>query len=220
MKKQIRSTLMGVLAVSGYMAWAGDVTFTAKPTVTKARAGATIAFAVSTNTDVAIFIEDAHGEIIRHLAAGVLGTNAPAPFAKNSLTQELVWDGKADFGKPALSPSNGPAEGGPFQVRVALGLKVRYDKVAAGDQRGLSANTQSLATGPDGTLYLTANQSTGVQGGEELWPSIPRATTCAPCSPGPAVSPRIRCGDSLRLRWMAGRRRRLITIRGARRAAR
>jgi hypothetical protein len=161
MKKQMRWMLAGWLAVSGTLVWAGDVTFTAKPKVTKVGAGAKIEFAVSTNTDVAIYVENAGGEIIRHLAAGVLGTNAPAPFARNSLKQELVWDGKADFAKPA--------EGGPFQVRVALGLKVRYDKVAAGDQRGRSGGTTCMATGPDGALYLCAGQGSGVPAGENLW---------------------------------------------------
>jgi len=34
--------------------------------------------------DVAVSIVDEGGKILRHLGAGVLGKNAPAPFAKNS----------------------------------------------------------------------------------------------------------------------------------------
>ena len=58
---------------------------------------------------------DAGGAIVRHLAAGVLGENAPEPLKASSLEQTLVWDGKDDDGLPAA--------GGPFTVRVALALR-------------------------------------------------------------------------------------------------
>ena len=35
----------------------------------------------------------------RHLAAGLLGKNAPRPFKKDSLSQELEWDMRDDAGK-------------------------------------------------------------------------------------------------------------------------
>ena len=52
--------------------------------------------------------------------AGRLGVNAPAPLAKGALEQTLNWDGKDDLGKRA--------EGGPFSVRIALGLKPELDR--------------------------------------------------------------------------------------------
>lgn len=80
-----------------------------------------ISFKVSQNTDVAIFIEDNNGKVVRHLAAGVLGDNAPEPFVKNSLAQKIVWDNKADYGKDAGA--------GPFKVRIALGMDAQFEKI-------------------------------------------------------------------------------------------
>src|SRR5262249_38825515 len=82
--------------------------FTKKPMATRTGDNVTIAFTVDRATDVALFIENARGDIVRHLVAGVLGKNPPPPLQSDSLAQSLTWDGKADFGKPA--------EGGPFQV--------------------------------------------------------------------------------------------------------
>jgi len=82
---------------------AGEVAppkFAAKPAVTKSGAGAKIAFTVDREMDVAVYVEDAQGKIVRHLAAGLLGTNAPAPLKPDALEQTLAWDGKDDLGQP------------------------------------------------------------------------------------------------------------------------
>jgi hypothetical protein len=52
-----------------------------------------------------VAIVDKDGKVIRHLASGVLGKNAPWPFRQDSLSQSLEWDGNDDFGKPAPSGS-------------------------------------------------------------------------------------------------------------------
>ncbi len=146
-----------VLALAGLLlggaASAGEPSpaFARKPTATKAGDGKVkIEFAVDRETDAAIFIEDGAGKVVRHLAAGVLGANAPAPL-KPGLAQSLEWDGKADWGKAA------PA--GPFRVRVALGLGARYDKVVATDPESLN-KIAGLGVGPDGTLYVAAMVAT------------------------------------------------------------
>ena len=59
--------------------------------------------------------------IVRHLASGVLGPNAPEPYENNSKRQTVLWDGKDDQGryiddKDAIS------------VRVSLGLKPRFER--------------------------------------------------------------------------------------------
>ncbi|MGQ9662124.1 MAG: hypothetical protein ACUVWX_07285 [Kiritimatiellia bacterium] len=61
------------------------------------------------------------GQIVRHLASGVLGQNAPEPFQWNSRKQVLVWDGKNDKGE-YLEPTE------PLIVRVSLGLKPRMER--------------------------------------------------------------------------------------------
>ncbi len=91
-----------------------EATFTADPTARTEGGKAVITFTVSKPTDVAVSILGAKGAVIRHLAAGVLGGNAPTPLNKNSLAQEIIWDGRDDLGQPAAGAS----------VRVRLGLRI------------------------------------------------------------------------------------------------
>ncbi len=95
--------------------------FAAKPSVTRRGDNVTITFTSKGYCDVTVAVENAEGKIIRHLACGVLGVNAPPPFKKNSLEQVILWDGKDDRGiyiddKDALT------------VRVSLGLKPRFER--------------------------------------------------------------------------------------------
>jgi NHL repeat len=140
----ICSLLISAAAFGGEKA---KPTFTKKPVARKAGGKVTIEFAVSRETDVAVFIEDGNGKVVRHLVAGVLGKNAPKPL-KPGLSQSVEWDGKADYGREA--------KGGPFKVRVALGLGAKFDKVVARDPQNLDW-ISCLATGPDGTLYVLSS---------------------------------------------------------------
>jgi DNA-binding beta-propeller fold protein YncE len=95
--------------------------FAQKPVVTRVGDQVTVRFASKGLCDVTVAVEDASGRIVRHLACGVLGPNAPEPLARNAKEQSLVWDGKNDKGeyvddKDALT------------VRVSLGLQARYEK--------------------------------------------------------------------------------------------
>lgn len=141
------------LCISSATSPAAEVMFTAKPAVKKDGEKTVITFAVSGPTDVAVFIEDAKGKIVCHLAAGLLGKNPPEPLKANSLEQTLVWDGKDDDGKVA--------QGGPFHVRVGLGLKVDPAGTAFMDKSGANALTSvlGLTTGPDGRLYVLDDRS-------------------------------------------------------------
>ena len=139
----MRLALVGlVAAVGASLAQAGDVSFAVKPSATKTADGKVrIEFAVSRETDVSVCIEDGQGRIVRRLASGVLGTNAPAPL-KPGLAQSIEWDGKADWKKPAPP--------GPYKVRVMLGLGAKYDKEAMAAPLSIG-DVQTMATGPDGT---------------------------------------------------------------------
>jgi hypothetical protein len=119
--------------------------FTKKPTAKKQGTGAVIEFAVDRETDVAVFIENGAGKVVRHLAAGVLGKNAPAPL-RPGLSQSVTWDGKADWGKPAGA--------GPFKVRVALGLGAKFDRVVADEKQNFGYSIKGLVVGEGGELYV------------------------------------------------------------------
>ena len=130
--------------------------FTKKPVVTKAGDKAQVNFIVNRETDVTVYIDDAKGNVIRHLVSGVLGTNAPAPLKSNSLSQAIEWDGLADYGKPA--------EGGPFKVRVALGLGAKYERAIRVNPTSFSS-INALGVGPDGTVYVAAMAAGAVWSG-------------------------------------------------------
>ncbi len=95
--------------------------FAEKPVVTRNGDNITVTFASKGLCDVTVAIENETGKIIRHLASGVLGPNAPEPFTKNAKKQTVSWDGKDDQGRYV---DNKDA----MTVRVSLGLKARYEK--------------------------------------------------------------------------------------------
>ena len=156
--KQLAILLLACLVSLTTTVHAAAPQFTKAPTAVKKGAGATISFAVDQETDVAVYIEDATGKIIRHLVAGRLGANPPSPLKAGSLEQTIPWDGKANYGKPAGA--------GPFKVRVVLGLGAKFDKIIAEDKQNF-AGVRCMGVGPDGTLYLSSKIGTPVPN----WPS-------------------------------------------------
>jgi hypothetical protein len=148
--------------------------FKARPTVKADGDNVRIEFEVNKATDVAVEIRDMDGKVIRHLVAGVLGTNPPAPL-KPGLAQSIEWDGKDDDGKPAA--------GAPFKVRVGLGLRAGWGGTAFSDQTGPNhlTSVHGLAVGApspaeagsgargaqgDGRVYVMDNRS-----GWLYWPA-------------------------------------------------
>ena len=102
--------------------------FAKPPVVTREGKGVRVTFAVDHATDVEVAILDAKGKVVRHLAAGLLGKNAPAPLEKDSLAQELIWDGKNDGG--------GPLPPGQYAVKVSLGLRAELVRFFGGHGLG------------------------------------------------------------------------------------
>jgi len=96
--------------------------FAQKPSVKKAGGKVVISFATRGKCDATVAIVDGKGRVVRHLASGVLGSNAPWPFKQNSLSQSIEWDGTDDQGKKA------PAG---CKARVSLGLKASYGTTLA-----------------------------------------------------------------------------------------
>jgi hypothetical protein len=103
--------------------------FSKKPTVKLvAKDKYEITFAAKGNCDATVSIMDRKGRVVRHLASGVLGSNAPAPFKKNSLEQTLYWNGKDDLDLYAKDPES-------MKVKVSLGLKPTFEKLILGGGR-------------------------------------------------------------------------------------
>ncbi|MCX7804344.1 MAG: hypothetical protein N3A38_04045 [Planctomycetota bacterium] len=144
---------MVLLAVAPRFCAAGEVSFSAKPSAAKEGDGAKISFAVSAPTDVEVAVLDAKGNVVRHLAAGVLGGKNPPPEPlKPGLSQELLWDGKDDLGRPA--------HGGPFKVRVRAGTRVKPGGFI-GEADVLESSVYGLATDEQGQLYVATGGGYG-----------------------------------------------------------
>jgi len=157
---KVTKTILIAFLVAVTTAYAAP-TFTQKPTVTKKGAGAEISFAVGEPTDVAVYVLDAKGKVIRHLSAGVLGPKAAAPLAAGSLAQMLTWDGKDNDDKLA--------SGAPFRVRVGLGLRPTFDRFLMYNPDALP-RLSCIVAGLDGEFYLFHADavSNGNQGGLKI----------------------------------------------------
>jgi len=153
MPMRVLACLLVVLAVAWVTpAAAADPAFSRAPAVTRTGDKICIDFAVDREADVAVYIENADGGIVRHLAAGVLGKNPPEPLKAGSLDQSIEWDGKDDAGKPAV--------GAPFKAQVCLGLAIRYAGIAFSDKPSPAnlVDVMGMAVGPDGRLYVLAHR--------------------------------------------------------------
>src|SRR5262245_6931627 len=112
-RKLLCAVILSLLLTGALSAAEAPPTFTKMPTAVKSGDKLKIDFAVDRNTDVAVYIEDAQGKVIRHLAGGVLGKNAPEPLQSNALAQSLEWDGKDNCGKAAAGgPRDEEGQGG------------------------------------------------------------------------------------------------------------
>ncbi|HOX06364.1 MAG TPA: hypothetical protein PK280_08185, partial [Planctomycetota bacterium] len=126
--------------------------FARPPSAVAEAGGVRIAFAADRETDVAVAVLDAQGRVVRHLAAGMLGRNPPAPLAAGKLDQSILWDRTDDDGKAV--------PGGKYTVRVGLGLAAGATRTLARDPRRLG-RVFGMAAGPDGTLYTLSEGDYG-----------------------------------------------------------
>jgi DNA-binding beta-propeller fold protein YncE len=140
--------LVAAFAAGGTVASAG-VSFSTPPAAVKAGDKTRISFTLSEPSDVEVAVlSSANGgqpEVVRRLAAGVLGgANPPPAPLQAGLAQALEWDGKDDFGKPA---------GGPFTVRVRAGTGVKFGRFL-GEAPYTFGTVKSLAADETGNLYV------------------------------------------------------------------
>ena len=121
-----------------------DARFVTGPNVESRADYVRIEFAVDRPTDVAVAILNSDGEVVRHLAAGLLGSNAPDPFEKDALAQTVVWDRRDDAGEPVPE--------GEYSVKVGLGLEAEFDRVLGWDPKTVG-EIKALAVDPQGNLF-------------------------------------------------------------------
>jgi hypothetical protein len=123
--------------------------FAEKPKVTKAGDKWIITFASKGKCDATVTILGPDGKVVRRLASGVLGKNAPWPFQQDSLSQKLEWDGLTDTRKPA------PAG---CKVKVGLGLQAKFERNILWDPNLTNGDVPVvLGKGKNGELYVGHN---------------------------------------------------------------
>jgi hypothetical protein len=104
-----------------------------------------IDFALDGYDDVMVRVVDKDGKSIRNLGCGVLGPNAPEPFAKNSLKQTVVWDGRDRDGQ-AAAPG--------WRVEVGVGLEPKFAGFVAYDKAQLTPYLNALDVDSQGRVYV------------------------------------------------------------------
>jgi DNA-binding beta-propeller fold protein YncE len=118
--------------------------FAQKPAIEREGDRYVISFATRGRCDATVAIVDEKGRIVRHLASGVLGENAPAPFTQGSLSQKIEWDGRNDAGE-TVPPG--------CRVRIGLGLKADFDRLIGWDPRKVGL-AKGLVCDSRGNLYV------------------------------------------------------------------
>lgn len=118
MEKQMKKILLLLACSSCFSA----LQFTTAPALVPNGSGQwQVTFSINDTADVEVAVVDtAAGVIVRHLAAGKLGANPPAPLQAGTLAQTLVWDGLDDFGRTVANAAL-------CGVRVRAGMDVRLD---------------------------------------------------------------------------------------------
>jgi hypothetical protein len=148
MKKLFLAALLTLSACN----YATEVKFSSPPTTARSGDATVITFAISEKSDVEVSVLNSKSEVVRHLAAGVLGgEKAPPEPLKAGLSQSLSWDGKDNFGKPA--------GGGPFKFRVRAGSQFKFGRFI-GDDPYTFGSVDGIACDEDGNVYIEGNRGT------------------------------------------------------------
>lgn len=104
-----------------------------------------IRFEIDKPDDVLLRIVDRQGTVLRTLGCGLLGPNAPEPFASNTLRQTVAWDGTDRAGRPVPAGCH---------VQLAVGLKPRFVRFVGYDPAQLLGRVIWLEVDPQGRLYV------------------------------------------------------------------
>ncbi|MBL8025513.1 MAG: T9SS type A sorting domain-containing protein [Fibrobacteres bacterium] len=127
-------------------------------------------FTLSEYTDVEVSIVDTiNRKVVRHLCAGRLGANAPAPFAQNSLQQSVEWDGLNDDGINVIGIAGlgarvradmHPLYGGMADKLMERGIQ-KSSNYWFGASANESENFFGLSVDSNGTLYVLGTGTVG-----------------------------------------------------------
>jgi hypothetical protein len=120
--------------------------FAVKPAVKREGNKWLVTFTARACCDATVAVVDKEGRVIRHLASGVLGKNAPYPFQQDTLSQRVEWDGKDDYGNIATNAGG---------IVVGLGMRVDFHRFIFQREPGIeSRGPVSVACDKKGNVYI------------------------------------------------------------------
>jgi len=119
--------------------------FSEPPTVSREGNEWIIRFTLDRADDVLVRAVNREGGIVRHLGCGVLGTNAPPPFAATNLAQTIRWDGLDAAGRPAPPGT---------RIQVGIGAVPRFERFLLHDPSQLMSSIIGLEVDPKGRVYV------------------------------------------------------------------
>jgi len=91
------------------------------PTARKTGENWTISFEVGRTCDVTVRVVDNQGNVVRHLASGMVGLRVAAkPFEPNSLSQSIAWDGTDHAGNKLTATD--------YKAVVTVGISAKFDE--------------------------------------------------------------------------------------------
>lgn len=152
--KKIYSIVMLIMS-SMTIVYAGDLTFSVKPSTIKEGANYKLSFTLSEGSDVEVSVIGADNKVVRHLAAGVLNGKFPPPEPlKPGLAQEIIWDGSDDLGKPATNA--------PFKFLIRAGFGVKFNSLIGADPYNFGA-IDGIISDEDGNVYISGSRAVGNQ---------------------------------------------------------
>lgn len=121
--------------------------FSEKPQVIKEGNNWFITFATKSKCDVTVSILDKDGKVVRHLASGVLGLNAPSSFQQGTLKQKLRWNGKDDHDKPIITFG--------CKIQTSLGVTPQFSRILCSTIDGVAGRGPiGMAVDSNGNLYI------------------------------------------------------------------
>ncbi|MBL8027381.1 MAG: hypothetical protein JNL74_13255, partial [Fibrobacteres bacterium] len=148
-------TSLSVLFLLPYLSYSAALQFVSPPAMSKDGSAWKVTFELNRTSDVEVsIVNPVDSTVVRHLAAGMLGTNPPPPLTAGSAAQTIFWDGKDDFGKTVSQPEA-------LTVRVRSGLGVKLTGIAGEDMYSIDGGTGGLVLGDNGSVIVLGTRLFG-----------------------------------------------------------
>jgi len=118
------------------------------PAVAPVTGGYALTFRLTRPADVTVRIVDAKGNVVRHLACGMVGLERAAmPFTPKTLMQKITWDGKNNAGKRVDTAG--------CRATIGVGIRAKFDRFILWERDACARSRPNLYhTAANGETYV------------------------------------------------------------------